>query len=271
MQGKGLGGSGLIHEAALTRWGSRGDIPARGTRPGEADHVVKFGTGQGFFPEQLRSDPFELVAPGGEDFPGLGIAAGEEFFDFLIDFTSGGFARIALEGGIRAAEHSVLALSDMGEANALVHPIEADDLAGQGSGALQVIFRAGADFAENEFLRGASPEEAADFLEEFTPGGEELFLGRQLHGVAEGGAPARDDADLVHRVAVFAMGGNEGMADFVIGHAAFFLFVQAAAFAFGTGHDLFHGLIQIMLADLVATPAGGEQRGFVDGIGEVRA
>ena len=78
--------------------------------------------------------------------------------------------------------------------------------------------------------------------------------------IAQGGAAAGHDADLVHRVGMLAVGGDQGMAHFVIGHAAFALLVQAAALAFRAGHDLLDRLFQVLLGDLArpraARPAG---------------
>ena len=98
---------------------------------------------------------------------------------------------------------------------------------------------------------------------------QELVVRRQLQRVAQGGAAAGNDADLVHRVGMFAVGGDQGMAHFVIGHAAFAFLVQAAALALRAGHHLFDGLFQILLGNLPRPAPRGQQGGLVDGVGQV--
>ena len=81
-------------------------------------------------------------------------------------------------------------------------PKQADHLTGQGRGAFKVVLRAGSDLAKDNLLSGASAQQSPDPVEQFAAGQEELVFGRQLHGVAQGGAAARDDADLVDRIGV---------------------------------------------------------------------
>src|SRR5690606_12130926 len=136
-------------------------------------------------------------------------------------------------------------------------------------GALEVILGAGADFAEDNFLGSAATEQAANAREQFSARGEELLGVRQLHGVAQGGAAARDNADFVNRISAFALGSDERMADFVICDAALLLFAQAAALALGAGDDFLDGFLEVALFDAGRLAAGSEKGGFVHGVGEV--
>src|SRR5262249_38205592 len=94
---------------------------------------------------------------------------------------------------------------------------------------------------------------------------------RELHGVAKCGATARDDADLVDGVGILAVGGDEGVADFVIGDPTFFFFAEAATFALGTGKDLLDGFFEVALLNFFALAASGQKSSFVDSVCEVGA
>ena len=96
-------------------------------------------------------------------------------------------------------------------------------------------------------------------------------FGGNCNRVTQGRAAARNDADLVDRIGVLAVGGDQGVADFVIGHTPLLFLGQTAALAFRTGHDFLDGVFQVALDDLRCHAAGGQQRGFVHRVGQVRA
>jgi hypothetical protein len=93
----------------------------------------------------------------------------------------------------------------------------------------------------------------------------------QLHRVAQGSAATRDDADFVNRVSAFAVSGDKRMADFVVGDTPFFFFAEATALPLGPGNDFFDGIFEIFLADFFGVTAGGEERCFVESVGQIRA
>src|SRR5882762_7688140 len=136
-----------------------------------------------------------------QDFFGFVIGAVEDAFDFGINFLSSEFAAVALERTLSAGQvESVLALGDTDEANTLAHAEEAHHLAGDGGGMFEIVLGAGGNLVQNDIFGGAATEHAANAVEELGTGHEEMIVAGQLHGVAEGPASARDDADFVDGV-----------------------------------------------------------------------
>ena len=124
---------------------------------------------------------------------------------------------------------------------------------------------------KNNFFRRASAEDAANFIHQLFLAEQKLIVGRQLHRVTERSPTARNDADFVHRIRVFAVSGDKRMADFMIGDTSFLLLVQSAALSFRAGDDFLDRLFQIMLVDRFAVPTRREQRRFVQRICQIRA
>src|SRR6476646_456637 len=95
------------------------------------------------------------------------IAAIEKRFDFLVDFAGRLFAAVALKRAIHAGEViSVLTLGRVSQPNLLAHAIDADHLPSESGRTFQVVLRAGRDFSENDFFRGAAAESAANAVNE---------------------------------------------------------------------------------------------------------
>ena len=59
------------------------------------------------------------------------------------------------------------------------------------------------------------------------------------------------------------------MTNFMIGYAPFILIVQPTALSFRAGNHLFHGIFQIDLSDLRCPSPCGQQRRFIDHIGQI--
>ena len=89
---------------------------------------------------------------------------------------------------------------------------------------------------------------------------QELLFGRQLQRVSERRPAAGDDADLVDGVGVFAVGGDERMAHFVIGDAALLLGLEPAALALRPGDDFFDRVFEVLLRDF-RSRCGGRPAG----------
>jgi hypothetical protein len=77
--------------------------------------------------------------------------------------------------------HRFNPITAMSQADAVAHSIDADHLPGQSGGAFEVVFGAGGDFIENDILGGATPEHAADPVQQSGLGKEVLVIsGREL-------------------------------------------------------------------------------------------
>src|SRR2546423_10288211 len=142
----------------------------------------------------------------------------------LVNFLGRLLAAIALKTSIRASQkRGRLALRATSQPNFFSHAKEADHLPREGSGALQIVFRPGRHFMKNFFFGSASAERATNAIEQFGPGHQELLARRKLHRISESGSATQNEADLMHRIGVFAICRNESMAHFVVRDAPLFL------------------------------------------------
>jgi hypothetical protein len=240
---------------------------------GAANELIERLSIERFDLEKAFGDVLELLAVGFESVLRFYVRVFENALHFPIDFFGGGFAAVALESSAIGAGHiqAGRALGAVGEADDVAHAEEANHLAGQGGGVFEVVLRAGSALAQHDFLRGTAAEHAANAVKQLGASHEEAVISRQLHGVTEGGAAARDDANFVDWVGVFAVRSDERMADFMISNAALFYFAQAAAPAFRASDDFFYGFFEVGLGNFPAMSAGGEEGGLIDGIGKVCA
>src|ERR1041385_1753545 len=102
-----------------------------------------------------------------EDLFRFRIGAVENFFDLVIDFLSGAFAAIALEGPVGPRQvKPIISLSAPGQSYSFAHSEKANHLAGKRGRMFEIVFRAGSHLVENNFLGCASTEHAADSIQE---------------------------------------------------------------------------------------------------------
>ena len=142
--------------------------------------------------------------------------------------------------------------------------------AGNVGGALKIVGGARGHLVHENFFADAPAKEHGDGLQEAVavltvPVG----LG-QLHGHAQR-APARDDGDFVHRVGLVEQTGDDGVTRFVIGGVFAFFFRHHHRAAFGTHHDFVLGALKVFHIHQPFGLAGGEQRRFIDEVGQIRA
>ena len=78
----------------------------------------------------------------------------------------------------------------MDQADRVAHAVDADHLPGEDGGVIEVVFVAGADFVEDDFLGGPPAQHAADADQQFGSGQQELFALGELQRVAQGGPAA---------------------------------------------------------------------------------
>ena len=155
-------------------------------------------------------------------------------------------------------------------AQLLAHAIARDHLAGQLGGALEVVARTSGDVVAEELLGRAAGEQHGNLVEHAIARLEEVVLLGHLHGVAKGLAAAHD-RDLVHRVGVLEHVADKCMAALVERNDAALLLGDYTALALGAGDHALHGLLNLVLADLLLVPARGEKRGLVHEVCEVCA
>ena len=83
----------------------------------------------------------------------------------------------------------------------------------------------------NTSSSAAPAQQAADSIDEIRAAEQKLVAGRELEGVAERCAAARNNADLVHGIGVLGVCRHQRVADFVVSHAPFLFLDQPAALA----------------------------------------
>lgn len=135
----------------------------------------------------------------------------------------------------------------------------------------EITFRARAEFTKRDLLRCAPTQHAFDSVQQIGALCQITVDGRQLHRLPECRASVRDDANFVNQIGVLTVSSDQCVTRFVIRDAALFFVARSTTFALGTGNDSFQRVFQIALRDLRCLAPGGEQRGFVDGIRQIRA
>jgi hypothetical protein len=99
---------------------------------------------------------------------------------------------------------------------------------------------------------------------------QEPVFGRTLQGVPQRGDAARDDGDLLHGVRARQGHRDQRMTHLMAGHGLPLLRAQQAALFLEPGDDAFDRGREVLQHDRLRTAPRGEQRGFVDEVGEVR-
>ena len=92
----------------------------------------------------------------------------------------------------------------------------------------------------------------------------------QAHDHAQRAA-ARDDRRLVDRIGRRLVDRDDGVAGLVIGGHPLLVLGHHHRLALGAHHDLVLGFLELAHRDEALAAAGGEQRGFVDEVGEIGA
>ena len=125
--------------------------------------------------------------------------------------------------------------------------------------------------AEDEVLRSAPAEQHPHLVLQLLAGHEIPVLGRALDGVPERADAARDDGDLVDRVAAGKGGGDERVPHLVVRHDLALPRIEEPVLLLQPGDDPLDGQVEVVHGDLVGAAAGRDQRRFVHQICEVCA
>src|SRR5579885_1772263 len=141
---------------------------------------------------------------------------------------------------------------------------------GQGAGLLEVGLRARAELAGDDLLGHPATHHGGDAVQQLGAGdGQGVALGH-VPGEAPGVAPGHD-GQLAHPVGAGQGGGGHRVAGLVEGDAVAVLGRQDAGVALGAGHHTLDGLEHVLGLHLGGPPAGGEEGGLVDHVGQIGA
>jgi hypothetical protein len=103
-------------------------------------------------------------------------------------------------------------------------------------------------------------QQPGDAIENLGAGHRKLLFGRELQGVTKDRPAPRDNADLIHMIAVLGKGRGQSMADFMVGYTSLLRFTKPAAFAFRPSYHFFERILEMMLRDFVPMAAPGERQ-----------
>ena len=165
--------------------------------------------------EQRLGDQLEAAAVLGDQLGGPLLLLGEDAGDLLVEQLGGVVAVLAAARHQVLAEEHLLLAAPRHRADAVAHAPLADHPAGDAGGLLEVVGGAGVEVVEHDLLGDAAAHRLADGVLEVLLGVGVALL-RQAPRDAEGHA-ARQDRDLVQRVAVGQHGGQQGVAALVVG------------------------------------------------------
>src|ERR1043166_2975358 len=212
----------ILPGTRLTRSQSRfccpvGVLPLRLWQP--AKQPVERLAVERFALEQLVRDQLQLVEVLDQDVFGFGIGAVENLLHLFINRLSGLLAAIALERPVHAGQiHCARPLRATRQPDTLAHPEQTNHLAGQRRCVLQVILRAGGHLLEDNLLRRAATQHAANAVQQLRARHQKVIVRRHLQRI------------------------SQRVAHFVIRHAPFLLLLQSPALALGARNDLFDGV-----------------------------
>ncbi len=122
--------------------------------------------------------------------------------------------------------------------------------------------------SEDDFLGDTAAEQRADAALQTTLAGAVAIGFRQEHRHAQRAA-ARDDGDLVDRIVLGHRQADDGVTGLVIRGELLLLLVHDHGAALGAHHDLVLGALELVHRHRAAVGTSGEQRSFVDEVGEV--
>ena len=122
---------------------------------------------------------------------------------------------------------------------------------------------------EHQSLGGAPPEQDGHFVQQFLLRHQEAIFDGTLDRVAECTNSARDDRDLVHRVAARNRAGDQRMPHFMIGRDLALVWVEQPVPLLETGHDALDGVVEIFHADDLGIMSRGQECGLIHQVGEV--
>ena len=201
---------------------------------------------------------------------GFPVERVQRLADLFVDLLGLLLAEILAGHEVAAEEDVVVVVAVRDGTQAIAHAVLADHLAREARRLLQVVRRAGRQMPEDDLLGGSPAHRVANHRKDLVAREVVAVLGRQRLRDAEG-HPARDDRDLVHRIAALGEHRDERMAALVIRRDALVLVGHHETAALGAEQHLVLGALEVDHRDLRAVAARCEQRRFVDEVLQVGA
>ena len=212
----------------------------------------------------------QLIHIRGEDLLGLLIGF---VHDALYLRVNGGCGSIGIVLGmveVTSQEHLVVAGSAavLDRSQQFRHTVLGHHAAGDLGGTLDIVGRTGVDISDERF-RHTAGEQYRDLVGHLSTGGMGVvILG---HGQSEsGGTAAGNNGDMMNGTVLLQLISHDGMTCLVVGGDPFILFGNHAGTLLGAHDDLQHRLLDIVHTDELLALAGGEKRGLIQKVGQIR-
>ena len=151
----------------------------------------------------------------------------------------------------------------------VAHAVAGQHGAGKLGGLFDIIGSAGGDGVEHHFLGGTSAGEGGDLVFQLLLVHQVVVALVHLHGVTQSTRGAGDDGDLLHGGGVGLLGGDQSVADLMVGYDALFVVGQDGVLFLVACNDHLDALLQVGLSHALAARADGPQRGLVDDVGQL--
>ena len=194
----------------------------------------------------------------------------DEGADLFVDRGSHLLGVVAHVPHVPTEEDLALLLAVADRTKSLRHAVLGHHRPRKTRGLLDVIGGARRRIMEDQLFGGAPTQHIGELVEHLAARRRVLLLVGKDHRVPER-PPARHDRDLVHGIIARQRGSNQGVAAFVVRRDhLLFLIHDACALLWACDHAI-DGLVERLVIDELATRAGGEERGLVQDVGEVRA
>src|SRR4051794_26475513 len=212
----------------------------------------------------------ELLAVALEDVARRLVRLLDDPADLAVDLAGHVVGVVRLGAELAAEERLAVVVAEHARAELLAHAEAHDHLLRGGRDLLEVVRGAGRHLAEDDLLRGTAAERHRHRVRELRARGEELVLGGQRDRVAERLA-ARDHGDLVHRVGVLEVVGDDRVAHLVERRDPALLLAHHAGLLLRPGDHTHDALFELQVIDLALALAGRQQGGLVHQVREVGA
>ena len=241
----------------------------RALRLDRVEDLLQIAPAQGFLLQKLRGQRIQLVAVSLEGCVGDLVGFVEKRLHLLVDLR--GDCRRVLERAATAAagKRIALLLAVLHRAKRGGHAVLGDHRTCDLRGLLDVVRRTGGRRAEDQFLGRAAAHGEHHAGKQFVAGVHALVVLVGRHGETAGAA-AGENGHLVHALDVLERPRGQRVAALVVGGDLLLVLRDDLAGSTRAADHAVRGLLQRIRGDHVAADAGGEQRGLVKHIRQVR-
>ena len=153
----------------------------------------------------------------------------------------------------------------------VAHAVPGDHGPGQLGSLLDVVGRAGGNGVEDDLFGGTAAGKGGDLVQDLLLAHQVPLLLLHLHGVPQSAGSPGDDGDLGHRGGVGLEGGDQGVADLVVGHDLPLLVGEDLVLFLVAGDDHLDALLKVGLVDVLPALADSPEGSLVDHVGQLRA